>query len=235
MIDSFVFSLLIAPVAKGWPNPELDQLSSILPSFVRGAVSICQRASRLKLEHAGDHAVASLFPLLADYPTRFGDTPNAHVEGALKGQLKIQFVFVPQQLIEAGDIDPIAEMLNDMVATRESATAFRLRVGIMVEGFDSDPRGLWKISPVRCFFRRLFTRCPFVFLIAHPEGGLLRLLMACWLYDEEDNSEQAQEQRTSDFLTLAFQGLNQTAYRLAISEATNREIVDIGMKALFGE
>lgn len=26
--------------------------------------------------------------------------------------------------------------------------------------------------------------CPFIILVAHPDGGLLKLLAACWLYEE---------------------------------------------------
>jgi len=91
---------------------------------------------------------------------------------------------VPHELIEAGNVATVAAALHDMVSSREKAAAFRQRVGVMVDGFDHDPRGIWQFPKARQFFRRLFVDCPFVTLVAHPDGGLLKLLAACWLYED---------------------------------------------------
>jgi hypothetical protein len=178
-----------------------------------------------------DHAAASIYPLLHHYPTRYAEEPNPFMVQTLKGETKLVYLFVPRDLIETGDIEPISSALQDMVSTREKAAAFRQRVGIMVDGYDQDPRELWQVAESRNFCRRLFTECPFVMLLAHPDGGLLKLLAACWIH-EDASKEDVKRKRMSEFLTLGFRGLNQITHRLAISEEVNREICDAASKAL---
>lgn len=184
-----------------------------------------------------DHAAASMYSLLSNYSSRFSDTPNpfvAHALKSVKDGLPLVVLHVPHELIESGDTTLIASALCDMVSTRENAAAFRQRVGVMVDGFDDDPRGLWVFPKVQQFFRRLFVECPFVMLVAHPEGGLLKLLAACWLYNDE-LSEEVEQQRMTEFLNRAFHGLNSLNHSLALSEEQNREICMAAARALFGE
>jgi hypothetical protein len=103
-----------------------------------------------------------------------------------------------------------------------------------VDGFDDDPRGLWQFPAVRHFFRRLVTECPFVMMLAHPDVGLLKLLAAYWLYDEE-LAEKVEQKRMAEFLNLAFRGLNGLNHSLALSEEHNREICIAAARVLFGE
>ena len=112
--------------------------------------------------------------------------------------------------------------------------AYRQSVGVMVDGFDDDPRGIWQFPKARQFFRRLFIECPFVMLVAHPDGGLLKLLAACWLYEDE-LTEGDQQQRMTEFLNRAFHGLNGLNHTLALSEEQNREICMTAAAVLFGE
>jgi SMI1 / KNR4 family (SUKH-1) len=135
---------------------------------------------------------------------------------------------------ETGDTTLISSALRHMVSTRENAAAFRQRVGVMVDGFDDDPRGLWQFPKVRQFFRRLFAECPFVMSVAHPDGGLLKLLAAWWLYEDE-LTEEVELRRMTEFLDRAFHGLNGLNQTLALSEEQNREICVTAATVLFGE
>jgi hypothetical protein len=71
-------------------------------------------------------------------------------------------------------------------------------------------------------------------LVAHPDGGLLKLLAACWLY-EDLLTNVVQQQRMNEFLSRAFDGLNGLNHTLALSEEQNREICMTAAKVLFGE
>ncbi len=156
------------------------------------------------------------------------------MEGVLKGKLGGFGLHVPHGLIEAGNTEPVAEILRDMVSTREKALAFRERVSVLVDGFDHDPRGIWEFPKAREFFRRLFVQCPFVMFLSHPDGALLRLFAACWIY-EEGMTEEVERQGMQDFLHRAFHGLNGLNHTIMLSEEQNREICMAAAKVLFGE
>jgi hypothetical protein len=186
------------------------------------------------LKAEGDHSAASLCPLLQHYPTRFVEDKSSTIVKGLKNDLRLVALSIPLELIEEGDTEPIASALRDMVSTREKATAFRQRIGVMVDGYDSDPRELWQVPQARAFFRQLFAECPFVMLLAHPEGGLLKLLAACWIYEEE-MTNQMQRQRMHDFLNRAFVGLNVLNHTVMLSEEQNQEICMVAAKVLLGD
>lgn len=183
---------------------------------------------------AGDHAAASMYPLLYHYPTRFVEDQNPYIVRGLKNELRLVMLSIPRDLIEEGGTTPITLALRDMVSTREKATAFRQRIGVMVEGYDSDPRELWQVPQAREFFHRLFAECPFVMLLAYPEGALLKLLAACWIY-EDGMTEEVQQQRMSEFLHVAFHGLSSLNHTIMLSEEQNREICLSAAKVLFRE
>ena len=153
---------------------------------------------------------------------------------SVKEGAPIVVLYVPHELIEMGDITLISPALHMMVSTRENVSAFKQRVGVMVDGFDDDPRGLWQFPKVREFFRRLFIECPFVMLVAHPDGGLLKLLAACWVY-EDPLTEEGERKRMNEFLTRAFDGLNGLHHTIMLSEEQNREICTSAARVLFGD
>ncbi len=234
LINSFAFTLLIARLDSKWPCPEFDHWTKVFASVYPEAKPVLPEVGRLTVTAGGDHAAASFYSSLCHYPSRFTDEPNPYVEGVLKGKLGAFLVPIPRDLIETANTTPITEMLRDMVSSGEKALAFRERVNVMVNGFDDDPRGLWEFPQVRQFFRRLFVECPFVMLLAHPDGALLRLFAACWVY-EDGMTEEVERQRMSDFLHRAFYGLNQLNHTIMLSEEQNREICMAAAKALFGE
>jgi len=237
LINSFAFTLLIEGVDSDWPSPEFDQWIKVFASGYPEAKPITPGVGNLTTTAGGDHAAESVYSLFSHYPSRFSDEPNPFVAHALKSVkegVPVVMLHVPHELIEIGDTTLIASALRDMVSTREKAAAFRQRVGVMVDGFDDDPRGLWQFPKVQQFFRRLFTECPFVMFVAHPDGGLLKLLAACLLYEDELTVE-VEQQRMTEFLNRAFQGLNGLNHSLALSEEQNREICMTAARVLFGE
>ncbi|NLS91531.1 MAG: hypothetical protein GXX96_05030 [Planctomycetaceae bacterium] len=70
-------------------------------------------------------------------------------------------------------------------------------------------------------------------LLSHPDGSLLRLVAACYVHDPDETGEEAEKRRMGEFLARAFRGLNEVMYGLALSEDSNREIVDAAMRCLF--
>jgi hypothetical protein len=185
----------------------------------------------------GDHAAVTMYDWLTHYPTRFVGEQNPFVTQALKSHknaVPMLWLRVPHELIEEGDTGIVTAALRGMVSTRENVTAYRQRVGVMVNGYDSESRGIWQFPEAREFFRRLFAECPFVMILAHPDGGLLKLLAACWVY-EDGLTADVEQQRTVEFLYRAFDGLNALNHTLALSEEQNREICESAMEVLFGE
>ncbi len=237
LINSFAFTLLIARVKSEWPSQEFDQWINVFTSSYPEARPVMPNGESLTTTAGGDHAVASMYWSMSNYPTRFVEEQNPFVTHALKApvdRVPVVMLHVPHELIEVGDTTLIAAALRDMVSTREKVMAFRQRVGVMVDGFDDDPRGIWQFPRARQFFRRLFIECPFVMLVAHPDGSLLKLLVACWLY-EDGMTEEVEQQRMGEFLNRAFHGLNILSHILALSEEQNREICLSAVKVLFGE
>ena len=237
ILNSFCFTLLIARADAEWPCPEFDEWSNMFASVYPDAKPVLPLVGTLTISTGEDHSTASILSAYTQYPTRFSDEKNLFVEQALKAgkdTAPVAMLRVPHELIEAGDIAPVAEALHDMVSRREKAAAFRQRVAVMVDGFDHDLRSIWQFPKARQFFRRLFVECPFVMLLAHPEGGLLKLLAACWLYEDEQ-SEDTEQDRITEFLGRSFQGLNGLNHSLALSEEQNREICLSAATVLFGE
>lgn len=234
MVNSFAFTLLIARADAEWPDPEFDSWIEAFTTAYAEAQPVLPVIGCLNVMAGNDHAAASLSFTLASYPSRYIEEPNPYVEGAFKGNLAAFLLHVPRELIEIGNTAPIAEILSDMVSSREKALAFRQRVGIMVDGFDEDPRGIWQFPKAKEFFRRLFVECPFVLLLAHPDGALLKLLTACWIF-EDDLTEEIERQRMIEFMHLAFHGLNALNHTIILSEEQNRELCVSAAAIIFGE
>jgi hypothetical protein len=234
LITSFAFTLLIARPDAAWPCPEFGQWVRVFASNYPAARPVVPVVGSLRATTGWDHAAVTMYPSLTHYPSRYTDEPNPYVEGVLKGKLEVFMLHVPHELIEAGKPEPVAEILRDMVSSREKALAYRQRVGVLVDGYNDDPRGIWEFPKARAFFRRLFEQCPFVMLLSHPEGGLLGLIAACWVY-EEGMTEEVERQRMQDFLHRAFYGLNGLNHTIMLSEEQNREICIAAAAVLFGE
>ena len=179
----------------------------------------------------------SCLPLYLNYPSRFADGPSSPMTQFVqsqKGGIDSVALRVPVEMLESDDISDLASALHMMVSTRENAAAFRQRVTIMVDGFDDDPRDLWQVPGVKQFFRRLFAECPFVMFLSHPEGALLKLLAACWVY-EKPFTDEVREKRMKEFLSLVFDGLNGLNHTIVLSEEQNQEICKSASISLFGD
>lgn len=237
LINSFAFNLLIAPADYHWPCEDFEQWGRVFTDGYPDAKPITPGNGKTTITPGHDHTATSMYGALANYPTRFVEEQNSFVTQALQSRKDggpMLILHVPLELIEEGDTAQITLALQDMVSTREKAMAFRQRVGVLVDGYDDDPRAIWQFPKARQFFRRLFVECPFVMLVAHPDGGLLKLLAACWVY-EEVLTEEIEKQKITEFLTYAFRGLNALNHTLALSEEQNREICMLAAKVLFGE
>jgi len=235
VINSYAFSLFVAPSTAALPSRQLNQLVKALRKAVPSAKRIERTADQLTLSASDTHAIASWYPLFHHYPSRFGDRENPYIAKLPKRGLGGIVLAVTPEMIAERQISLVVGALKYMVATRENATAFKQRVVLMVQGFDDDPRGLWQIPEARDFVCAVFEECPFIMFLAHPKGGTLRLMLACWLGDESTLSQTEKADRITEFNGLAFRGLNEVTYRLAISQETNVEITQAAMRALYGE
>lgn len=236
IINSFAFTLLVAPAKLESADSKIDQWSKVFSSIYPGARPILPGVGNIAVTAEGQHVVESMYSLLSNYPSRFSDKPDPLVFEALKAADNEAPVFVriPRELIEVGQVESITSTFCYMVSSREKASAFKQRVGVMVDGFDKDPRELWQVPKARQFFRRIFRECPFVMWVAHPDGHLLKLLAACWTF-EPTLSEEGQQQRMTTFLETAFDGLNRLCHILALSEEHNREVSTAAVNVLYGE
>ncbi len=234
LINSFSFTLLVGRDDAGWPCPEFERWTEVFTAAYPDARSLQPGAGSVTLTTGENHFATSLYPAVAHYPSRYTDEPNPFVETALKGKVEGFLLPIPHELIETGSTEPIAEILRDMVSSREKALAFRERVSVLVGGFDHDPRGIWAFPKAREFFRRLFVQCPFVMFLSHPDGALLRLFAACWIY-EDRMTDEVEQRGMADFLDRAFHGLNSLNHTIMLSEEQNREICMAAAKVLFGE
>jgi hypothetical protein len=234
LINSFAFTLLIARADAAWPCPEFDRWTEAFTVAYPDARPITPGIGSVPVTTGKNHVAISMYPAVAHYPSRYTGEPNPFVEDVLKGKLGTFLLHVPHELIETGNTEPVAEILCDLVSSREKALAFRERVSVLVDGFDHDPREIWAFPKAREFFRHLFIQCPFAMFLSHPDGALLRLLAACWIC-EDGMTEEAERQGMLDFLHRAFQGLNDLNHTIMLSEEQNREICMAAAKALFDE
>ena len=140
LINSFVFTLLIARVDSEWPSQEFDQWIDVFSSSNPEARPVLRSGESLTTTAAGDHFLASMCWSMSNYPTRFVEEQTPLVTHALKApvdRVPVVALHVPHDLIEVGDTTPIAAAMR-MVATREKAMVFRERVGVMVDGFNDN-------------------------------------------------------------------------------------------------
>ncbi len=235
MINAFAFSLLIPPPNDPSCCAQVSDLRNLLMTEFPAAVELNREGKHVAVTACTDHVAMSLAPLICNYPLRFGEDSNPELEKIITGEVQAVMMVVPQDIIESGDISPIANPFHDMVSTREKATGFRQRISLAVLGYDDDPRELWEIPEVNLFLQRLFVECPFVFFLSHEEGSLLRLLFACWMFDVAAAGPTDQRNRHEKFMTRAFGGLNEVMYRLGMSVEANREICEAATRTLFGK
>lgn len=232
LINSFRFTILVAPVEEPWPSADFDRWCAEFEIANPRTRRILPGIREVTIATDGDHVGTSLYPFMNQYPTRFLKGLAPEFEDVVRGKAQVIALHVTPEMIAASDVESVMNALRYMTGTRENAMATKLNVDIMVTGYEDDPRGLWQVPEVREYFRTIFAECPYVMLLSHPHGSLLKLMLRCWVY-EDNLTDEAFSTRVSEFFDLAFQGLNDKAYDLAISEETNREVcaaVDLALR-----
>ncbi|MES2789828.1 MAG: hypothetical protein V4719_09410 [Planctomycetota bacterium] len=234
MINSFKFTILVTPNDRPWPAPEAVAWGEAFLRENPDAKPLTIGASTVEVDAGPEHAMASYYPLTWHYPTRFSEIPDPMMAKAVKGEVGVVILQITPEMIDSSDTLQPVTLLNDMIVTRENAFAFRQRVALIVTGYDDDKRELWQIPEVQNYFRELLLQCPFVLMLAHPQGNMLKVLASCWIY-EDGLVEEQQNARMSDFWEITFQGLNELSYRLAVSDEVNREVCVAAIETLTGE
>jgi len=234
VINSFAFSLLIAPSSTNRPSKMLNELVQAFQEAVPAAKRIERTATEVTISASDTHAIASWYPLFHHYPSRFGNEQNPYIPKLPKRGLGAIVLAVTGEIIENNETSPVIEALHYMVATRENATAFKQRVVLMIQGFDDDPRAVWQIPKARDYVRTVFEQCPFIMFLTLPQGDTLNLMLGCWLGEAATLPPVQSADRITEFNCRAFSGLNDMAFRLAISRETIFEISESAMHFLYG-
>ena len=232
LINSYSFSLIAAPRSEEQSTDLQDaiiEFRSLFPS----AVELIPDATYARLYCNWDHAAQSIGQLYNGFPSRFGYESNDYLKRLLQEQTRGTILALTRDIVEAGDVHLAADALRALVRNREMALAHRMRVGIMVNGYDDDPRELWEVYEVREYIKKLFLECPFIMLIAHPELSLLKLFFACWIFEPGNQSEREMKTRQYDFITRCFAGNNLVTYQLCINRGIQMQIEKTSLQTLF--
>jgi hypothetical protein len=232
LINSYSFSIIAAPRSEE-QSAELRDTIIEFRNLFPSAVELKPAAKHSRLYCNWDHAAQSIGQLYNAFPNRFGYESNDYTKRLLREQNGVTILALTRDFIEKGDVQSIAEALQALVRNREMALAYRMRVGIMADGYDDDPRELWEVTEVRDYIRKLFLECPFIMLIAHPELRLMKLFFACWIYEPDNYSEMALKPREHDFITRCFAGNNVVTYQLCISREVQMKIEQAAIQTLY--
>jgi hypothetical protein len=235
IINSFCFALFSQESQRELDRNVLDECCDLWMSRQAGAIEIKSQSSRLNLTANGEDAAASMLPLHAEYPLRFGLEENPARELIVNGEIPVVILSVNRAMIDSNTMQPVVEMLLSMVSTRESAMGYRHRVSIMVSGFDHDTRELWEIKAVSEFFKQVFLECPFIFFLGSPEGTLIKVFYLCWTFEAAQESPKDYEQTHTDFMRRAFDAMNRVMYRLSYSSEEIRNSSEIVAAVFCGE
>lgn len=180
LINSYSFTIIAAPRSEEQSIERRDAII-VFRNLFPSAVELIPDATYSRLYCNWDHAAQSICQLYNAFPNRFGYESNNYTKRLLREQTGGTILALTRDIIEEDDVQSVAEAMRSLVRNREMALAHRMRVGIMVDGYDEDPRELWEIAEVRDYIRKLFLECPFIMLIAHPELSLMKLFFACWI------------------------------------------------------
>lgn len=232
LINSYSFSIIAAPRSEE-RSTDLQNAIIEFRNLFPSAVELIPDAEYSKLYCNWDHAAQSIGQLYDAFPNRFGYESNDYTKRLLLEQSGGTILALTRDIIEQGDVQYAVDALRALVRNREMALAHRMRVGILVDGYDDDPRELWEVAEVRDYIRKLFLECPFIMLIAHPEYSIMKLFFACWIYEPGDCSETAMKPREHDFITRCFAGNNVVTYQLCISREVQLEIEKSAMQTLY--
>lgn len=232
LINSYSFSIIVAPRAEE-QSAELRNAIAEFRNLFPSGVELKPDAKCSTIYCNWDHAAQSIGQLYNAFPNRFGYESNDYTKRLLREQKGGTILALTRDIIEEGDVQSTAEAVQALVRNREMALAHRMRVGIMVDGYDDDPRELWEITEVRDYIRKLFLECPFIMLIAHPELSLMKLFFACWIYEPDSYSEMALKPREHDFITRCFAGNNMVTYQLCISREVQMKIEQAAIQTLY--
>ena len=231
IINSFAFTLFAVSPDSKLPNTQLESLSQEFLQLFPDA-QFLNSAGKVPVKAGDYHAVQSIAPLFLHYPNRFQETDNTTVKQLYTGDISIVVILIELESIEKQDVSTTASIFAAMMANKESAVAYSQRVEIMIDGFDEDPRELWEIQEVRHYLRCLLTACPYIMFLAFPEGSMLQVFLAAWVYESELD-KNTQEKRIERFLEITFSSLNQVIHRLALSVELNEKISNDAIRSLF--
>lgn len=230
-IQSYAFSIFA--IQDEATIGDLDAIVSRFLEVFPTSVEL-DESNQVEIAAGTQHAFESISQLWLSYPNRYLDMNNPLITKLHSGEGALILLNVPRELVEQGQPEPIIKIIYDMISDRECVTAYLLRVSIMFDGYDQDSRALWQIPESKAFIRALFIACPFVMLISHPDGAMLKLFANCWVYEDGMN-EAHEKSKMKEFLELAFDGLNQIAYSLALSIEKTKEISREALNTLYGE
>ena len=87
-----------------------------------------------------------------------------------------------REQVEQGDISDVAQAFKRLRQDPSTAREAMGKVGIVIGGYDDDPRPLWEIPEARLWFPYLDQEIPYLLFFLSPERKAVKLL-ACMLCD----------------------------------------------------
>jgi len=95
---------------------------------------------------------------------------------------------IPRADVEARNHLPLSRILQSLLSTPEGARNCAEKVGIFIDGYNDDPRALYRIPEVRSYVAALDEIVPYWFYVLGRDFGSLVLVMKCLLPIEEVGS-----------------------------------------------
>jgi hypothetical protein len=230
-IDSFAFTLLV-------PDPDHDDglMPKVVAAFDRlfPDAQLLTDSGRVSLQASQRHCGETIGDHMAHHPERYGGVSHsassefsAIIGQLVRRELNALVMLVTAEEIAEQDTSQIRGRLLELIATREAADAARQRVNIITDAFDDDPREIWDVPEAKAFFRKLFDECPFIFFLAQPGFGTVRLFAACCCRRRTSKGRPYPDKRDLDtFLKRGFRALNQVTQGLSFSHELNVAITD---------
>jgi hypothetical protein len=161
---------------------------------------------------------------------------------ALKAADRVHYA-IPRQDIESGDVKPLFDFFNRILANDEVAINLQGKVEVSVDGYTFDKRELWEIRDVRRWAKKAEPKIKYWFYFcASPENNsTLTWLLTCLTNVISVDADPSNKNRLkiefetrplTDIIARNFNHLNELTERFDFPEEENERISNDSMLAL---
>lgn len=128
--------------------------------------------------------------------------------------------------VELLNVKPTLSTLRSVLADAPTVRLFQGKVDISFEGWDDDPREIYKIPEIRTFLHLLDEEFPYWFYFLSTKFETLRMVAFCLCHASRAGVGMAQVEPSAlqAFLVTHFNSMNQLFGRYGLDERINEEI-----------